>query len=46
MNPMGCWDWWGYSSVYYTTQDAPQISGIKKTIDNVRMISVALTADI
>ena len=38
-NPMGCWDWWGYSSVYYATQGAPQMSGIKKMIDTVRMIN-------
>jgi hypothetical protein len=43
-NPMGCWDWWGYSSIYYTTRNAPQISGIKKIIDTVRMINTAFAA--
>ncbi|CAF5019046.1 unnamed protein product, partial [Rotaria sp. Silwood1] len=29
INPMGCWDWWGYSEVYYATQKAPQMRGVK-----------------
>ncbi|CAF3813204.1 unnamed protein product [Adineta steineri] len=40
-NPMGCWDWWGYSSLYYATQTGPQMSGVKKMIDTVRMINTA-----
>lgn len=43
-NPMGCWDWWGYSSIYYATQSGPQMSGIKKMIDSLRMINAAFTA--
>jgi poly(3-hydroxybutyrate) depolymerase len=43
-NPMGCWDWWGYSSVYYPTRHAPQISGIKNMIGTVRMINTAFAA--
>ena len=41
-NPMGCWDWWGYSSIYYPTQNAPQVSSIKKIVDTIRMINHAL----
>ncbi|CAF5147856.1 unnamed protein product, partial [Rotaria sp. Silwood1] len=26
-NPMGCWDWWGYSSLSYATKTAPQMAG-------------------
>ncbi|CAF3457702.1 unnamed protein product [Rotaria socialis] len=43
-NPMGCWDWWGYSSIYYATQDAPQMSGVKNMIDTVRMIKKVFAA--
>ncbi|CAF3084771.1 unnamed protein product [Rotaria sp. Silwood2] len=38
-NPMGCWDWWGYSEVYYATQKAPQMRGIKSMIDTVQTIT-------
>ncbi|CAF1184344.1 unnamed protein product [Adineta steineri] len=41
INAMGCWDFWGYSSIYYATRSGPQISGIKKMIDTVRMINTA-----
>jgi len=41
-NPMGCWDWWGYSSIYYATKTAPQASGVKKMIDTVRLINNAI----
>lgn len=27
-NPMGCWDWWGYTGQKFLTKDAPQISGL------------------
>lgn len=40
-NPMGCWDWWGYSSLYYSTQDGPQVSSIKKIVDTIRIINHA-----
>lgn len=38
-NPMGCWDWWGYSSVYYATKNGRQMSAVKNMIDTVRMIN-------
>lgn len=38
-NPMGCWDWWGYSSLSYATKSASQMSGVKKMIDTVRTIN-------
>ncbi|CAF4681230.1 unnamed protein product, partial [Rotaria sp. Silwood2] len=38
-NPMGCWDWWGYSEVYYATQKAPQMRAIKSMIDTVQTIT-------
>ena len=43
-NPMGCWDWWGYSSLYYATKSAPQMSGIRTMIDTVRSINRAIVA--
>lgn len=33
LNPMGCWDWWGYTEDSYATNAAPQIKVIKATID-------------
>lgn len=33
MNPMGCWDWWGYTDENYATQTGPQIAVIKGMID-------------
>ena len=41
-NPMGCWDWWGYISLFYTTKSAPQMSSVKKIIDTVRFINKAM----
>ncbi len=32
VNPMGCWDWWGYSSHDYYSKDAPQIKSIMKMV--------------
>ena len=45
-NPMGCWDWWGYSSLSYATKTAPQMSGVKKMIDTVRSINKAMVASV
>ncbi len=33
LNPMGCWDWWGYTEDSYATQAGPQIKVIKATMD-------------
>ena len=27
-NPLGCWDWWGYTGFSYLTRDAPQIAAV------------------
>ena len=27
-NPLGCWDWWGYTGFGYLTRDAPQIVAV------------------
>ncbi len=33
LNPMGCWDWWGYTEDGYATKAGPQINVIKATMD-------------
>lgn len=35
LNPMGCWDWWGYTEASYATQAGPQIKVIKATMDSL-----------
>ncbi len=34
-NPLGCWDWWGYSGTEYATRDGVQITAIKKMVDRL-----------
>jgi hypothetical protein len=45
-NPMGCWDWWGYTTKEFATKLGPQMSGVKKMIDTVRMINDAIVASV
>jgi hypothetical protein len=33
MNPMGCWDWWGYTDNNYATKAGAQIKVVKATLD-------------
>ncbi|MGB5165044.1 MAG: PHB depolymerase family esterase [Woeseiaceae bacterium] len=33
MNPMGCWDWWGYTDDNYATRSGAQVSVVKATLD-------------
>jgi hypothetical protein len=33
MNPMGCWDWWGYTGDEYATRAGEQIVVVKNMID-------------
>ena len=33
LNPMGCWDWWGYTENSYATKAGPQVKVIKATMD-------------
>jgi poly(3-hydroxybutyrate) depolymerase len=35
VNPMGCWDWWGYDSPNYYRKDGPQMKAVKKMIDRL-----------
>ena len=32
LNPMTCWDWWGYTGLSYYTRDAPQIKAVDAMI--------------
>ena len=32
LNPMTCWDWWGYTGLSYYTRDAPQIKAVEAMI--------------
>jgi hypothetical protein len=41
-NSAGCWDWFGYSSKDFAIKLDPQMSGVKKMIDTVRMINSAI----
>lgn len=35
MNPMGCFDWWGYTDSAYATRDGAQIGAVKAVIDSL-----------
>jgi len=32
LNPLTCWDWWGYTGLTYYTRDAPQIKAVDAMI--------------
>jgi poly(3-hydroxybutyrate) depolymerase len=35
VNPLGCWDWWGYTGSDYLTQAGPQIAAVKRMLDRL-----------
>ena len=35
MNPMGCFDWWGYTGSEHATREGAQISAVKGVIDSL-----------
>ena len=35
VNPLGCWDWWGYTGSNYLTRNAPQIVAVKRMLDQL-----------
>ncbi|MEO0997327.1 MAG: PHB depolymerase family esterase [Pseudomonadota bacterium] len=35
MNPLGCWDWWGYTGEDYATRDGAQVRALKQMIDEL-----------
>ncbi|OWF49907.1 uncharacterized protein LOC110451096 [Mizuhopecten yessoensis] len=34
-NPNGCWDWWGYTGVYYATKHGFQITALRRMMERV-----------
>jgi len=34
-NPLGCWDWWGYSGAGYATRNGVQIQALKAMVDGL-----------
>lgn len=32
LNPMGCWDWWGYTGAHYAQKGGPQMATIKNMV--------------
>lgn len=34
-NPLGCWDWWGYTTKEYLTREAPQIVAVRRMLDRL-----------
>ena len=35
MNPLGCFDWWGYTNADYATRDGLQIRAVKAVLDQL-----------
>jgi poly(3-hydroxybutyrate) depolymerase len=35
LNPMGCWDWWGYDGENYAVKDGPQVKAIRMMIGDL-----------
>ena len=35
LNPMGCWDWWGYEGDDFATRSAPQIKAVRMMIGDL-----------
>lgn len=35
LNPKGCWDWTGYTSPDYATQQGPQMQTVKRMVDSI-----------
>lgn len=35
INPLGCWDWWGYTDESYATREGAQIAVVKALVDTL-----------
>lgn len=35
LNPLGCWDWWGYTGADYATRNGAQIKAVKAMVDRL-----------
>lgn len=40
LNPLGCWDWWGYAGDDYATQSGAQVSIIMATLESLQAASL------
>jgi len=36
VNPLGCWDWWGYSGENYRERDAAQLAAIHRMVTDLQ----------
>lgn len=43
-NPMGCWDWWGYTTKDFANKLGPQMYSVKAMIETVRLLNNAIAA--
>jgi hypothetical protein len=34
-NPLGCWDWWGYTGTNYALKSAPQMAPIMAMVSRL-----------
>jgi len=35
LNPLGCWDWWGYTGFDYLTREAPQVAAVHAMVTHL-----------
>ena len=35
LNPLGCWDWWGYTDENYATRAGAQVSVVSALVDSL-----------
>lgn len=35
LNPLGCWDWWGYTGANYAARDGAQVKAVKAMVDRL-----------
>ncbi len=35
LNPLGCWDWWGYSGEAYATREGAQVKAVQAMLDRL-----------
>lgn len=42
MNPLGCWDWWGYTGIDYLTQNGSQVAAVHAMVSELQMGTLAI----
>ena len=43
VNPLACWDWWGYTTAQYHTQAGPQIQAVHNIVTSLQTNQIAVT---